>query len=1175
MNGPVGPPDPDAVARAMKRLDALLTHVWGLHAPGTGGPVSEQGTLSPLIERDRVLALVLRGVAASHGVDDGPARTVARLGLLTEGAEDLLATFANVFEAEGSDGVRSASWSLGVLDDLWRRMTRGAPLERFTASVALALAPRLPLGLDGVEALASVMSELGTPTDDHERLATSSAAGLLGLATGRAGAAADWHALGLLREALCDARLARAPNGRQLRIGIIKGLGRGLFVPGFEALLRVAEGALTHGEAWWRAVLIAWTELLATHDLPPAMMAPLALRVASGLPASPGLADRFLSSLPERLDGPLAVELGARWLSMRSTHRAVAIRHLASRGELPGPLWRQLERERHPDVVAALLDLPSLPSEWPVSHLLRGFSDVTGESLRVRLARRLHAAGIDRSPLLERAADVISLPPTALARDELDRLRLAIQAGDGEQVAELAVRVPLDRRSEAREALVGCLDIPDAPLRRGAIEALGRVGSVADAPALIDAARRHRALDGIVSSALRALQARAALPDLVELFSRRLKWADDDALDDLWALGGSACIPFLLKGLSVRYYPLARAGAARALGRYKVHESVFALRSSALSDTHDGTRLAAAQAVAELRASPPGSAELAGHGVLFRPLDGFSDAMARAREAGSEAIPGLRRVLARGSWRRREAACQVLASIDGETAQALLVEALSDPDDDVRMAASEALSQRGWVPSSPREFTLMALASRRFPHLEAASELADVETLMASLALGGHAFRTEVLSVLARLGVRPRTPPEQLAVTAADLDLERVVARPDGLVAALRVIDQTWQAEPHRGRAASALSCVSPRELSGALQAEPLGWRARQTIAEALSWSVADGAPELLAELVTDDEDDVRRASLQALAWCGLTLHASGLDGAAVAPGFENAFRSPFPDDRDQAAQAAATLGPILLPVISRWSADPWWETRQAAARTLGGWLRDVDLASDVLLTLAADSEFKVAEVAREALMRHGVLPSVAGRVGALEVATTASLEGLTPWFSSRADEITHPDVAAALDRLVDRCRTDSLPQRIGLIPLLGVQHLASWLEDAALGRTTHHIGVRVAAADALRTLVRPSCTVCSGNARLACPACGSAGVVACVECDGDGMARTPCPAADCSAAHQTRRIDTPRCPVCLGRGTIRQRCVCQSGPTPGRSPCALCGGEGAIPCGACVPPSA
>jgi HEAT repeat protein len=1175
MNSTAARPDPDAVARATRRLDALLTHLWGLHAPGANGLLAEEALLATLCERDRVLALMLRGVGASHGVDDGPARTVARLGLLTEAAEGLLAAFANTF-AEDESGLAPpapVSWSIGVLDDLWRAATRGGSFERFAAAASMALAPRLPLGLDGVEALVRVTAAANDDDiesgDDTARLAGFGTVGLLGVAIGRAAAASDWHGRALLRGALGEARLGEGQTGRHLRIGLVKGLGRGLFVPGFTALVALAEGALSQAEPWWRAVLAAWPEIEAAPGLPAALTATLALRVATGLPAA--LLERFLTDLPERLEGPLSIELGASWLSLRSSHRAPALRRLG-RVELPEGLWRQLERERHPGVVGALLDLPSLPAEWPVNHLLRGFSDVAGAALRVRLARRLHTSSQTAGPAADRSADIISLPPAALARDEVDRLRLAIRAGDGEQLAELAARVPLDRRVEAREALVGCLDIPDAPLRRGAIAALGRIGSIADAPALVDAARRHRALDGVVASALRSLPARAAVPDLLELFTRRLKWADDDAIDDLWQLAGEGCIPFLLRGLSVRYYPIARAGAARALGRYRVQEAVFALRSVALSDTHDGTRLAASQAVGELRGVPPGPGELAGHGVLFRQADSFQDAMARARDAGAEAIPGLRRVLARGSWRRREVACQVLGTIDADSAEELLIGALTDPDDDVRLAASEALTQRGWIPTTPREFTLAALGSRRLSHLESSPELVDHDVLMGALRLGGHAFRTEVLNLLERNALRPSNDAERLATSAARLDFEPLVTSDDGLVAALRVVDQTWQAEPHRGRAAAALGRVSPARLQRALEEADLGWRAHQTVAEALAGSLAEGAAALLAELVTDEEDDVRRASLQALAWLGLGRAAAGLDAGAVAAGFEAAFRSPFPDDRDQAAAAAGTLGAALLPAVERWASDPWWETRQAAARTLGAWTRDLDRASDVLLRLAVDSEYKVAETAREALSRHGVLPSVAGRIAALEVATTASLEGLTPWFGSRADAVTHPDVAAALDQLVERSRPDSLPQRVGLIPLLGVEHLASWLEDAALGRSTTHIGIRVAASAALRGLVRPACSVCGGSARLACPACESSGAVTCARCGGTGEARVPCPAVDCSATHVTRRIDTPRCAVCHGRGSVKARCHCQDSPTPGRAVCALCGGEGTIACGACVP---
>jgi HEAT repeat protein len=1203
----------------------------------------------------------------------------------------------------------SPSWPLDRLETLWRTFQRSPPRARFPCAVLLALAPRLPLGLDGPDALVAVTAGAGLAEEDpSDEGARRASAALIGLAVGHAAASSDWHAAGLVRVILEDPRL-HTPTGRALHLGIVRGLGDGRLRSGLDALLRLAEGALSQADAWWGGLARLWMRLVADHALTRDAAWPVAMRILGGLPDGSELAGELLAqvrftpssdgasgasapsglkpgpeepdamsghpSAPARptasgaasqpgdavvagglrsvahdLPGPMDVGVDdlalAGWFDFRGPQRALLLRHCTPR-EVPSPpargspisgvpapgavspcadavddgagspaRWARLAdvviRERHPDVIAELCSLPALPPDW--ARVLRACSDLQGPELQGRIASRIAALsreaaseftvasgrsatpneglGADRHDALapwsgqegpgpsaslsparlpvERPADIIVLPPAALARDDLDLLRAAIHGREGDRLGDLASRVPLDRRGECREALLGCLDIPDVAVRRGAISALGRVGGNADAKALVDVARRCRALEGSVAAALSALQAKGAVGELIELFVRRLKWADDEALDDLWQLAGASCVAFLLRGLAVRYYPLARAGAARALGRHRVQEAVFSLRTLALADSHEGTRQAAAQAVTDLHGAPPGADEASGYGLLYRPVDAFPETVARAREAGSEALPGLRRVLSKGSWRRREAACEVLATLPGEAAHALLLDALSDPDDDVRFAACEALTQRGWLPTTPQETTLAALASRRTSELEQAPERVDAVTLLASLRLGGHAFRTDVVTLLAHLGMSPTAGSEQALVLAASFDVEAALRQEAGLVAVIQVADQTWQTEPHRARVAAALSAVPAALLGRALDEARAGWRARQTVAEALSSSLDDDAPALLAELVADEEDDVRRASLQALAWCGLARHAAGLDTASVAAGFLRAFHSPFPDDRDQAALAAGALGPALLSPILGWIDDPWWETRHAAARTLAAWPRALDVAASQLVRLAVDPEYKVARAARKSLATLGVMPDIAGRVAAVSRATAASLDGAVGWFVSTGDETAPPELAAAIDHLIDTTPPDRLAQRLGLIPMLGVSHLASWLEESALGHSTGHIGLRLAASDALRGLVRPTCQVCAGMGRLSCPACDHSGSVTCQGCAGTGSARLPCPASDCTARQVTRRIDAPRCIVCHGRGQVRAPCACQATPTPGREPCALCAGLGTLPCVAC-----
>src|SRR5690606_23402450 len=156
----------------------------------------------------------------------------------------------------------------------------------------------------------------------------------------------------------------------------------------------------------------------------------------------------------------------------------------------------------------------------------------------------------------------------------------------------------------------------DMALRRACIEALALVGDPADAPALIDVARRFRALEGSVAATLRALGARDQFVALAEIYRRRLKWADDQAPDDFCELAGEARVPHLLEALGTRYYPVARAAAARALARTRTREAVFALRSRSLSDPHEEVRLAAAGALQALGCPTPSAEEAVGYGIL-------------------------------------------------------------------------------------------------------------------------------------------------------------------------------------------------------------------------------------------------------------------------------------------------------------------------------------------------------------------------------------------------------------------------------------------------------------------------------------------------------------------------------------------------------------------------------
>ncbi|MFO0748726.1 MAG: HEAT repeat domain-containing protein [Myxococcota bacterium] len=862
-------------------------------------------------------------------------------------------------------------------------------------------------------------------------------------------------------------------------------------------------------------------------------------------------------------------------------------------GDLPHELLEHLAEERSAMVILTVLErLRAGPERVPAElrqHLGRAWADHPDVAVRRALVSagstfkaRPHVAG----EATDVSAEVVALPASALARDDIDRLRVALWSGDSDHLVELATHVPLDRRAPAREALLGALEIPNAALRRAIVEAIGRIGSHADGPRLLDAARRYRALESTVAASLRELNARALAERLAELYRRRLKWADDDAVDDYCAIAGPEQVMHLLGALETRYYPSARAGAARAIARRKAHEVVFALRTSGLTDTQESSRLAALGALHDLTGTSPSADELAGHALLYRPTEELPEAIERAREAGSAALAGIRRTLARGSWKRRRAACDVLATLPAsaaEEATQVLIDVLSDPDEDVRLAAMEALAQRGWEARTAREKTLQALAGRRAKDLLQHPNDLDPATLIGALRLGGHVFRSEVIEVLARVPGFAPTPDQEGALGAARLDVERALAARGGLEAVLRAVDHTWQAVPHRARFVRGLATVGVDGLAAELETHEWGWRAREAACQAMVRPTRPPDDELepaihaLQRQLGEEDDDVRKTAFQGLAWIGTRAAAE-----AVATGFQ----SPFQEDRDLVAAALAAFAEDGLEVIDRLMHEGWWESRQGAALALGHWREATRAAVDRLIVLAVDAEYRVSQAAREGLARHGLIPSRAAIVDAIGMAQSLTIEGLEPWLLLQLQHAS-PEIALRLDQLVEETPPDLLPQRIGLIATFRVEHLALWLEDAAHGRITRHIGVRLAAADALRALTRHACPVCRGERSVRCPGCNGAGDAPCPTCAGRGTVLVACPDPDCTARLATRPIDSKRCPTCRGRGEVPRPCLCQasatseirrvvdSSDTPsaerrGRVACEVCAGAGRLACQAC-----
>jgi len=1159
--------------------------------------------LESLPPKLRTMAAVV--LDASRAIATGVAleAVLGRMAVLGQGASGVMRALArNDTDARWVDGLYATleSQRLTASASIAARLGESAE-RRYLLAAAIALSGRLPLGLDSAEALVR-----------HEETA-------LAIAVGEAAREGDPGARATLRDVFAGA--GKGPTGTEsdtLALSLLFGLGEGNFQHGFATVVRLACGAVIEPTRWGTATLNAATILCRAAYARPALspmddsverewttslLEPLLGALTFVSDADAGVA--FLVGLPVRIQTEL-IAVARRELASRppATRAAVARAHLkdtlfpSREGDDVATMSSNalqpatdLLRERSPPVLLMVLQLISrlgdaLPNEFKTA-LGRAWSDHPDVAVRRALAQSIAPRTATPSEA-EGSAEVVSLPPAALARDDLDRLRAALWAGESERIVELATCVPLDRRSPARESLLQALEIPNAPLRRSIVEAIGRIGGQSDGPRLVDAARRYRALEGTVAAALRELGARAMAEPLAEIYRRRLKWADDDAVDDYCSIAGPEQAMQLMQALETRYYPSARAGAARAIARRRASEVVFALRTAALSDTQDGARAAAIGALHELTGSGPSGDEIAGHALLFRATEDLRDTIERAREAGPAALNGIRRTIARGSWKRRRAACDVLATLQAPEATSVLVAVLEDPDEDVRLAAVEALAQRGWTPSTARETTLQALASRRIREVceTAPPESIEPATLVFALGLGGHVFRAEVLDALNEVvgerGFMP-TPEEVGVIAAARMDIATAVAAPRGVESVLRAIDHTWQANPHRARFVRELKAIGSTELAHQLETDTSGtshpptwsWRAREAIAQALERKQDPIALKALGRLVLEDDDDVRRAALQSLAWIGSPAAAE-----EVARGLQSAFQ----EDRDLVARTLGTFGPRGAGVIGELMVESWWESRQGAALALGHWRVDLQGAVDRLISLAVDPEYRVAQAARDGLTTHGLLPTTAALCEAIGRAQTLTMEGLEPWLGLHRSPTAPPEIADRLDALIEDLPADALPQRLGLIAIFRVEHLALWLEEVALGRgdsevaqgmakldrapVYRHVGARLAAADALRALLRCACPVCLGEGTVRCPGCNGAGDVACSACQGRGIVMVTCPDPGCTAHGTLRRIDSRRCPTCRGRGEVPAPCACEGGR--GRVPCGLCKSGGRLACSAC-----
>lgn len=756
-------------------------------------------------------------------------------------------------------------------------------------------------------------------------------------------------------------------------------------------------------------------------------------------------------------------------------------------------------------------------------------------------------------------AQLLQIPHITGSQGALERLRKALITDEQEAIAALTAQLSPEEHHDGRAALLSALKTPDAAARRGAMEAFATLGTAEDVEALIEACQRVRGLEAPLIATLSAIGSRRHFDRLTELLGRRLKWADEEAVAHYIDLHGEAALAEVMAALRTPFFPPARLGAARCLETVGMRSACFHLRELSLLDPSREVREACAQALHSLSGSSVTRDEVAGYRLIHAPLDDLSPAIERIRQAGLHALAGLRRTLREESWRRRAGACQALATLEGDEAEGYLVNAMTDVDEDVRLAAWQALQVRGWSPRLPREHTLVAFADRRLDRLLLTRSLLHSETLHGGLRLGGYLFRREVADALNHAAKDDDTASE-VAATLAALDFQDVAESAEDriLLAYLHAADTSWQQTPHRALLAFSLRKVSATRLFKLTEDEQLGWRAWACACEVAGIQRATSAVDSLAPLVLDPDIDVRQAAQRALLRIGTPEAAHALASGA---------RSPFLEDAEVAARALACLGATAHDTIQRLAHSAWWEERRAAALALLYHRQDRQFCVDHSLPLAVDLEYRVAEIARRALNVHGGRASESAIIATLKRAHPITIKGLEPWLDVSIDgHLRSETIGEALDEHFKALPPDEASQVLPLAGTFRRSSLAPFLNALATGETTEHEGMRHAAFEATRHLDATACRICEGSGITLCPNCLGKGEFPCTTCNGEGSLVRPCPEPDCNASEGARQIHAPVCKTCRGKGSITAPCTCLGGLLP----CTMCHGSGMLLCHAC-----
>jgi HEAT repeat protein len=1016
------------------------------------------------------------------------------------------------------------------------------------AAAALAITRQLPL------AAASLADILDIPNPG--------ARCVFSLAVGRIARSSHATALTLVHQIL-----SAEETDDWLRLAVLRGLGDGLLGDGLRRLTTRVSQSLDDHPAWQDAAdpMANWAAANPSPEGTALQRAVLSRCLAEGETRERVVRWCHHARTAGRDEADLFHQLASPWTSLPAHGRAAMIRHAGETGlalehdgldeacgaALLAGLQRAGEAGRPPDR-ERLVDLCTHPDR-----------EIRGLAYQLLAPERsLGLISEARDP--ETAAEVVNLPVARITRSTLDRVRVMLSSGEAESIPSLAEGADEATQTALIGDLVAALDVPDMAVRRAAIESLGTLGDESAVPLLLEAARRLRGLAGMVVRAIRQIGELDDTEEIATLFDRRLRWADDEAVDDLVALAGDQAPVFLREVLHTRFYPPVRIGAARAMARHGMREMIFALRIRALTDPHADVREAAMEALKALTGSAPQAGEIAGYGPLTASVDALDEATERAAAAGTQALPGLRATLAKGTWRRRMAACKALSRLKGPESAEILYSALRDIDEDVRLAALLALKSRDWTPENATDRTLAAMAERRVDRLLNDDDELDVETLSEGLFLGGHLFRTEVgagLSLLARQGDWIPGEEELAAWAVTRLEPHEITDTELGLEMLLQLIDRTWQVHPFRATLAQGLRSVSVPRLAQIMAQDGWRWRTREAVCRALARPACPEAPSLLSRFVLDPDEDVRSAALAALVVVG-TQEAAACAGEVA--------RSPFHDDAEAASAALAAMGESALEALADLATSPWWEARRLAALTYREWRGDASLAVDRVLVLAVDPEYRVAEAALEALRRHGRRPSREAILEILPGLQALTVFSILQWLPVDATgRLVDAQMREAVQGHVKALDDHRLPHALGVLSALKIHESIPWLDSLVGPGGTAHAGVRSSANTALAALLDSTCRGCHGKASLACVRCRGLGEEGCAICAGRGAVRQACPEVDCTATAPARAIGSPPCKTCRGRGFFIDPCSCGGGTVR----CGLCQGTGSLYCPVCTAP--